>query len=171
MFSGLGYDVYEIHHRVPLALASEPVKTTLHDLAVLCPNWHRAIHKMNPLNDPDAEERTSSFQAGRRSFLTAVSLPAAAIALVTFNALSYLHSRSVEFHVRRNWTGVRPWLWPEDVPGLFVLAWVLVLVASSVAMFRLSNRTLKYQSRILAAVALVAIVVNAILCMGEAFSF
>ena len=73
--------------------------------------------------------------------------------------------------MRRNWTGVRPWLWPEDVLGLFVLAWVLALVASSIAMFRLGNRTLKYQSGILAAVALVAIVVNAILCMGEAFNF
>ena len=49
MFSGLGYDVCEIHHRVPLALASEPVKTTLNDLAVLCPNCHRAIHKTHPL--------------------------------------------------------------------------------------------------------------------------
>ena len=83
---------------------------------------------MNPLNDPDAEERTRSFQVSRRSFLTAASLPAAAIALVTFNALSYLHARSVESHVRRNWTGVRPWLWPEDVLGLFVVAWVLLMV-------------------------------------------
>ena len=73
--------------------------------------------------------------------------------------------------MRRNWTGVRPWLWPEDVLGLFVLTWVLALVAGSVAMFRLRNRTLKYQSCIFAAVALVAIVVNAILCMGEAFNF
>ena len=126
---------------------------------------------MNPLNDPDAEDRTRSFQFSLRTFLTAVSLPAAAIGLVTFNALSYLHSRSVESHVRRNWTGVRPWLWPEDVLGLFVLVWILALVASSIAMFRLGNRTLKYQSRFFAAVALVAIVVNAILCIGEAFNF
>ena len=126
---------------------------------------------MNPLNDPDAEERTRPFQFRLRSLLTTVSLSAAGIALVTFNALSYLYSRSVESHVRRNWTGVRPWLWPEDVLGLFVLAWVLVLVASSVAMFRLRNRSLKFQSGIFAAVALVAIVVNAIFCMGEAFNF
>ena len=126
---------------------------------------------MNPLNDPDAEERTRPFHFRLRSLLTTVSLSAAGIALVTFNALSYLYSRSVESHVRRNWTGVRPWLWPEDVLGLFVLAWVLVLVASSVAMFRLRNRSLKFQSGIFAAVALVAIVVNAIFCMGEAFNF
>ncbi len=142
---------------------------------VLSPNSLLAVpwigNEMNPLNDPDAEECTSSYQAGRRSFLAAVSLPAAAIVLATFNALSYLHSRSVEAHVRRNRTGVRPWLWPEDVLGLFVLVWVLALVASSVAMFRLGNRTLKYQSRIFAAVALVAIVVNAILCIGEALNF
>jgi lysylphosphatidylglycerol synthetase-like protein (DUF2156 family) len=128
-------------------------------------------NEMNPLNDPHAEERTRPFQFRLRLFLTAVSLPAAAIALVIFNVLSYLYSRSVESHVRRNWTGVRPWLWPEDVLGLFVLAWVLALVASGVAMFRPGNRTLKYQSRILAAVALVAIVVNAILCLGEAFHY
>ena len=126
---------------------------------------------MNPPNDPNIEKRTRSFQVRLRSILTTVSLSAAAIALVTFNSVSYLHSRSVESHVRRNWTGVRPWLWPEDVSGLFVLAWVLVLVASSVAMFRLRDRTLKFQSRIFAAVALVAIVVNAILCMAEAFNF
>ena len=52
-----------------------------------------------------------------------------------------------------------------------MLVWILALVASSIAMFRLGNRTLKYQSRFLAAVALVAIVVNAILCIGEAFNF
>ena len=126
---------------------------------------------MNPPNDPNIEKRTRSFQVRLRSILTTVSLSAAAIALVTFNSVSYLYSRSVESHVRRNWTGVRPWLWPEDVLGLFVLAWGLVLVTSVVAMFRLRNRTLKFQSGIFAAVALVAIVVNAILCMGEAFNF
>ena len=126
---------------------------------------------MNPPNDPNTEKRTRSFQVRLRSILTTVSLSAAAIALVTFNSVSYLYSRSVESHVRRNWTGVRPWLWPEDVLGLFVLAWGLVLVTSVVAMFRLRNRTLKFQSGIFAAVALVAIVVNAILCMGEAFNF
>ena len=126
---------------------------------------------MNPPNDPNTEKRTRSFQVRLRSILTTVSLSAAAIALVTFNSVSYLYSRSVESHVRRNWTGVRPWLWPEDVLGLFVLAWGLVLVTSVVAMFRLRNRSLKFQSGIFAAVALVAIVVNAILCMGEAFNF
>ena len=126
---------------------------------------------MNPPNDPNTEKRTRSFQVRLRSILTTVSLSAAAIALVTFNSVSYLYSRSVESHVRRNWTGVRPWLWPEDVLGLFVLAWDFAIVASSVAMFRLRNRTLKYQSRFIAAVSLLAIVVNAILCMGEAFNF
>ena len=47
-FPGLGCDICEIHHRAPLALASESVKTTLNDLAVLCPNCHRAIHKTDP---------------------------------------------------------------------------------------------------------------------------
>ena len=36
--------VFEVHHIVPPALASENVKTTFDDLSVLCANCHRAIH-------------------------------------------------------------------------------------------------------------------------------
>lgn len=49
VFRGLEGEVCEIHHRLPLAFASEPVSTTLSDLAVLCPNCHRAIHRTKPL--------------------------------------------------------------------------------------------------------------------------
>jgi len=48
-FPGLGGEVCEIHHRLPLASASEAVDTHLEDLAVLCANCHRAIHRTNPL--------------------------------------------------------------------------------------------------------------------------
>lgn len=48
-FPGLDAELCEIHHRLPLAFASEPVKTSLNDLAVLCPNCHRAIHRTMPL--------------------------------------------------------------------------------------------------------------------------
>lgn len=48
-FPGLEGELCEIHHRLPLAFATEPVKTSLNDLAVLCPNCHRAIHRTTPL--------------------------------------------------------------------------------------------------------------------------
>lgn len=35
---------FEVHHKSPLSGASEPVQTTLDDLAVLCANCHRAVH-------------------------------------------------------------------------------------------------------------------------------
>lgn len=48
-FPGLGGEVCEIHHRLPLATATEAVETRLEDLAVLCANCHRAIHRTHPL--------------------------------------------------------------------------------------------------------------------------
>ena len=50
-FPGLAGDVCEIHHRLPLAEAANPVETLLEDLAVLCANCHRAIHRIKPLMD------------------------------------------------------------------------------------------------------------------------
>ena len=49
VFRGLVGEVCEIHHRLPLAEASEAVETKLGDLAVLCANCHRAIHRTSPL--------------------------------------------------------------------------------------------------------------------------
>ncbi|TKB82227.1 MAG: hypothetical protein E8D45_00805 [Nitrospira sp.] len=48
-FPGLGGEVCEVHHRLPLAMVSEVVETRLEDLAVLCANCHRAIHRTHPL--------------------------------------------------------------------------------------------------------------------------
>jgi 5-methylcytosine-specific restriction enzyme A len=42
-------DVFEVHHRLPLADAMAKVETRLEDLAILCANCHRAIHKSQPL--------------------------------------------------------------------------------------------------------------------------
>ena len=42
-------DICEIHHRLPLSQASGSVTTKLKDLAVLCPNCHRAIHRLDPI--------------------------------------------------------------------------------------------------------------------------
>lgn len=40
----LAASVFEVHHRVPLAQATAPQRTSLDDLAVVCANCHRAIH-------------------------------------------------------------------------------------------------------------------------------
>jgi len=39
----------EVHHLVPLSASSEPVTTTLDDLAVMCSNCHRVIHRSTPM--------------------------------------------------------------------------------------------------------------------------
>jgi hypothetical protein len=48
-FPGLSGEVCEIHHRVPLSEACSGVETRLEDLAVLCANCHRAIHRTRPV--------------------------------------------------------------------------------------------------------------------------
>jgi predicted HNH restriction endonuclease len=49
--SNFGDKMFEVHHRAPLAKASEPVRTTLADLAVLCANCHRTVHSTNTVED------------------------------------------------------------------------------------------------------------------------
>lgn len=49
VYPGLTGDVCEVHHRRPLAEAADAVTTQLEDLALLCPNCHRAIHRTEPL--------------------------------------------------------------------------------------------------------------------------
>mgnify|MGYP002631522016 CR=1 FL=1 len=43
--------VFEVHHRAPLSAASEPVRTTLDDLAILCANCHRSVHATKDVDD------------------------------------------------------------------------------------------------------------------------
>lgn len=42
-------DFCEVHHRKPLAELDEGAETTLEDLAILCSNCHRAIHRIQPM--------------------------------------------------------------------------------------------------------------------------
>ena len=49
VYPGLDGDVFEVHHRRPLADLEEEVETHLEDLAILCANCHRAIHRTKPL--------------------------------------------------------------------------------------------------------------------------
>jgi 5-methylcytosine-specific restriction protein A len=63
-YPGLSGDVCEVHHRRPLAEAMSPVTTRLEDLALLCPNCQRAIHRTAPLMSVE-EFRTRFFPEGR----------------------------------------------------------------------------------------------------------
>lgn len=50
----LNSDIFEVHHTLPLSSSTNPVKTRLADLAVLCPNCHRAIHRTDPMLSVEA---------------------------------------------------------------------------------------------------------------------
>jgi 5-methylcytosine-specific restriction enzyme A len=45
--AGLGF--CEVHHKVPLSRSKGIVKTELNDLAIVCSNCHRIIHRTKPL--------------------------------------------------------------------------------------------------------------------------
>src|SRR5690606_24431079 len=46
----LSGELCEVHHRAPLGeLGAAPAETRLEDLAILCPNCHRAIHQTRPM--------------------------------------------------------------------------------------------------------------------------
>lgn len=45
MYSTLGVDFIEAHHRIPLAQVANEVKTSITDLAMLCSNCHRMVHR------------------------------------------------------------------------------------------------------------------------------
>jgi hypothetical protein len=48
-YGPLGDGFCEVHHLVPLSAATESITTTLDDLAVLCSNCHRIIHRSTPM--------------------------------------------------------------------------------------------------------------------------
>jgi 5-methylcytosine-specific restriction endonuclease McrA len=48
-YGDLGSDFCEVHHTVPLSQLSPSDQTFLDDLAILCSNCHRMIHKTNPM--------------------------------------------------------------------------------------------------------------------------
>ena len=49
VYGTLGADYIEAHHKTPVALMESGAKTTLDDLAALCSNCHRIIHKNYPM--------------------------------------------------------------------------------------------------------------------------
>jgi len=58
VYGELGEDFCEVHHLTPLAQADGVVKTTLDDLAILCSNCHRIIHRTNPMINISALRKT-----------------------------------------------------------------------------------------------------------------
>ncbi|MBN3791803.1 HNH endonuclease [Burkholderia sp. Ac-20353] len=48
-YGPLGSRFCEVHHRVPLHKAEGLVETILDDLAIMCSNCHRIIHRSNPM--------------------------------------------------------------------------------------------------------------------------
>lgn len=55
---GAGY--IEAHHKKPVSSLTEGTKTTLADLAALCPNCHRIIHKNYPMSVEELTEIMSA---------------------------------------------------------------------------------------------------------------
>jgi 5-methylcytosine-specific restriction protein A len=49
MYGNLGYGFAECHHTVPVSELGESHKTRLTDLAIVCANCHRMIHKSRPM--------------------------------------------------------------------------------------------------------------------------
>lgn len=48
-YGDLGVGFAECHHRAPLASLAEQRRTKLHDLAIVCANCHRMIHRSRPM--------------------------------------------------------------------------------------------------------------------------
>jgi hypothetical protein len=48
-YGSVGNEFCEVHHIIPLSESDEPMQTTLNDLAILCSNCHRMIHRTNPV--------------------------------------------------------------------------------------------------------------------------
>ncbi|WP_423841674.1 HNH endonuclease [Aeromonas veronii] len=48
-YGALGEDFCEVHHLKKLADAEKQVDTKISDLAVICSNCHRMIHRTNPM--------------------------------------------------------------------------------------------------------------------------
>ncbi len=49
VYGDLGADFCEVHHRLPLSQLDAPVCPKLDDLAIVCSNCHRIIHRTKPL--------------------------------------------------------------------------------------------------------------------------
>lgn len=82
IYGALAADYIEAHHKKPVALIQEGSATTLDDLAALCPNCHRIIHKNYPMSVDElpslqrptgslemSKARATSARAGKMPFM------------------------------------------------------------------------------------------------------
>jgi putative restriction endonuclease len=67
-YGPLGEGYIEAHHRVPVASLKDGEKTKLSDLAALCPNCHRMIHRNDLMS---VEDLAAHIRARRPSFAIA----------------------------------------------------------------------------------------------------
>lgn len=49
-YGAIGVGFCEVHHKVPLSSLDEETETKLEDLAILCSNCHRMIHRTKPMS-------------------------------------------------------------------------------------------------------------------------
>lgn len=63
VYGSLGEGYIEAHHRVPVSRLEEGAITNLSDLAALCPNCHRMIHRNDLMS---VEELAAHLEAGGR---------------------------------------------------------------------------------------------------------
>ena len=49
-YGSIGEGFCEVHHKLPLSSLDEETETKLEDLAILCSNCHRMIHRTKPMN-------------------------------------------------------------------------------------------------------------------------
>jgi len=64
----LGYSFCEVHHRLPLATKTKERKTTLADLAIVCSNCHRMIHRTDPMKSIEDFRKMKSIGEFRKRF-------------------------------------------------------------------------------------------------------
>lgn len=57
-YGAIGDGFCEVHHKVPLSSLNEETETKLEDLAILCSNCHRMIHRTKPMSAVNEFKRT-----------------------------------------------------------------------------------------------------------------
>jgi 5-methylcytosine-specific restriction protein A len=57
VYGHVGQGFCEVHHKVPLAASGTEITTTLEDLAILCSNCHRMVHRTNPFKSIEELKR------------------------------------------------------------------------------------------------------------------
>ena len=57
-YGAIGEGFCEVHHKVPLSSLNEETETKLQDLAIVCSNCHRMIHRTKPMSGVNEFKKT-----------------------------------------------------------------------------------------------------------------